>query len=287
MTSQVTVSKLDTTWNTRIDGINDPKTLSKELYTAAGVKDLDPNVLYRFFEKGAKIKKFDSGDTALHAAAWNGDDKKLSILLNFAADASLLNDQNISPLELAALKSHMKCVELLLTKSEFYLDSFLEFKSMNKEQVALFKNFLKQADLSPETIWEHFEHAIKYHLIEMIDALLEHGVSINFGKVLNPQFDTRPLFCSPTTPDTRRIYHQNLLFLAIEADNLKMVQELVQRGADHSIRIYLNIDRTCSLAEWAQYKGLYSIAEYLNSLSESSQASSSSRKRQRSKANSE
>jgi ankyrin repeat protein len=80
------------------------------LYRAA--RHGKPEITRMLIEAGADVNAQSGGwGTALHAAVQRGHDKDVELLLAAGADPNMLNDQNLTPLDL--LRGHVEMVELL------------------------------------------------------------------------------------------------------------------------------------------------------------------------------
>ena len=67
---------------------------------------------------GVLLAKDKRGDTPLHAAACNGSEDCLLLLLQYGIDPRMVNDIGLKAIDLAIRNNHMKCKSIL---AEYYL----------------------------------------------------------------------------------------------------------------------------------------------------------------------
>ena len=154
-----------------------------------------------------------NGSTALHAAAYCGQDEVFDYLIEKGADVNAANKYNDTPLLYAGQRERVRMMKVLLDKGAQ-------------------PNTLNEQGQSPLFL------AVRSGSLEMFDLLINHGADINFGEgllhraVLKERLDlVQKLINDQTDLDAENDRGNSALAIAIRQGSEKIMEYLIHKGA--------------------------------------------------------
>lgn len=226
-------------------------TLDSALLLAAQAKKYD--LMKSYLEKGATCsKKNSNGNTVVHMAIINQDEKMLDLLLNYQIDLSIRNSTNLTPVGLAASSGRWKDVRKIVSKhhesnyGEYAYSEAMLLAAQNDDVDsvrALLLAGAKPSAVNPVTHDSALHYAVFHRNLRMIRLLMrypaemwrsnsQHMRPIEYAASLGNWDCVMLLAVMSKGQDSRYVdNYGNILMLALRKEYYQHVGALLVAGA--------------------------------------------------------